>query len=64
MPRQSKPKPNKAGRPPLPTGSAKAEMLRVRVTPDERKAIDAAAKAKDQSRSDWIRSILIAGLGA
>jgi uncharacterized protein (DUF1778 family) len=63
MPRQPKPKPNKAGRPPLPNGSAKAEMLRIRVTPDERKAIDAAAKAKSQSRSDWIRSTLTAAIG-
>ena len=38
-----KPKPKKPGRPPLPKGSAKAGTLRVRVTPDELKAIESAA---------------------
>jgi uncharacterized protein (DUF1778 family) len=63
MPKQPKPKPNRAGRPPLPAGSAKAEMLRIRVTPDERRAIDTAARSKKQSRSDWIRDTLTAAIG-
>jgi uncharacterized protein (DUF1778 family) len=60
MPKQ--PKARKAGRPPLPKGDAKAEFLRIRVTPDERKAIEAAAKNKKQSASEWIRCTLNAAL--
>ena len=46
MPKQLKPK--KPGRPALPKGDAKAVMLRVRVTPNERAAIGMAAKDQDQ----------------
>lgn len=52
----------KAGRPPLPKGHAKAGTLRVRVTPDELKAIETAANSKKQSVSEWIRSTLSAAL--
>lgn len=55
-------KPKKAGRPPLPRGSAKAGTLRVRVTPDELKAIESAAKGKKQTVSEWIRSMLNAAV--
>ena len=48
------------GRPKLPKGNAKAVMLRVRITPGELQAIEAAAKASKQSVSDWIRSKLTA----
>jgi uncharacterized protein (DUF1778 family) len=57
-------KPKKVGRPKLPKGNAKAEMLRVRATPDELKAFDRAAKASKQKRSEWIRSTLLAALEA
>ena len=60
----SKPKPKKPGRPPLPKGNAKAVMLRVRVTPNERAAIETAARAKDQTVSEWLRSKLPAMIGA
>jgi len=56
MPKQPKPKP--VGRPKLAKGDAKAEMLRVRATPEELKAFDRAAKASGQKRSEWIRSTL------
>jgi uncharacterized protein (DUF1778 family) len=56
MPSPTKPK--KVGRPKLPKGNAKAEMLRVRATPDELRAFDKAAKASNQKRSEWIRSTL------
>jgi predicted HicB family RNase H-like nuclease len=56
------PKPKKAGRPPLPKGHAKAGMLRVRVTPDELRAIESRAKAKKQTVSDWIRSTINAAI--
>ena len=65
MPQQPKPeKPRKAGRPPLPKGNAKAVMLRVRVTPEERKAIEAIAKASKQTVSEWLRSKLAAEIAA
>ena len=60
MPAQ--PKPKKVGRPALPKGSAKAVMLRVRITPEESKAVEAAAKAKNQKVSEWIRSTINANL--
>jgi predicted HicB family RNase H-like nuclease len=59
MPTQRKlKKAGKAGRPPLPKGHAKAGTLRVRVTPDELRAIEAAAKGKKQSVSEWIRDVV------
>jgi predicted HicB family RNase H-like nuclease len=59
MPRR---KPKKAGRPPLPKGHAKAGTLRVRVTPEELRAIEAVSKSKKQTVSEWIRSTLNAAI--
>lgn len=61
MPKQTKRQP---GRPKLPKGNAKAAMLRVRLTPDELQTIEAAAKASQQSVSEWIRSKLKITVGA
>ena len=55
-------KARKAGRPPLPKGQAKVGTLRIRVTPDELRAIESKAKAKKQSVSEWIRSTLNAAV--
>ena len=55
-------KAKKAGRPPLPKGHAKAEFLRIRVTPEELRAIESKSKATKQTMSDWIRSTLNAAL--
>lgn len=60
MPRPKKAR--KAGRPPLPKGQAKAGTLRVRVTPEELRTIEAKAKATKQTVSEWIRSTLNAAL--
>lgn len=57
-----KPKVRKAGRPPLPKGHAKAGTLRVRVTPEELRAIESKAKAGKLTVSEWIRSTLNAAL--
>jgi len=54
----SQPKKPRPGRPPLPKGDAKAVMLRVRITPDELKVIEATAKEHNQTVSEWIRSTL------
>ena len=50
----------KAGRPKLPKGSAKGEMLRIRVTADELRTIEAEAKASGKTRSEYIRGKLLA----
>lgn len=52
------PKKPRVGRPKLPKGHAKGGMLRVRVTPDELRAIQVAAKTQKQSVSEWIRKVL------
>jgi predicted HicB family RNase H-like nuclease len=52
------PKPKKPGRPTLPKGEAKAETLRIRVTPSELRGYAAKAKASKLSVSEWIRSTL------
>ena len=57
-------KPKKVGRPALPKGSAKAKMLRIRVDPFTMRTIEATAKAKKQTVSEWIRSTLEANLNA
>jgi predicted HicB family RNase H-like nuclease len=59
MPRQ---KAKKAGRPPLPKGDAKVGTLRVRVTPDELRAVERKASGTKQTVSEWIRSTLNAAL--
>jgi len=56
------PKPRKVGRPALPKGSAKAEMLRIRVAPATLRTIEAKAKGQKISVSEWIRSTLEANL--
>lgn len=51
-------KTRKPGRPKLPKGNARAVYLRVRITPEESKAFESAAKARKQSVSEWVRSKL------
>jgi uncharacterized protein (DUF1778 family) len=58
------PKPKKVGRPKLAKRDAKAVMLRVRVTSDELRTIESAAKASGQTRSEFIRGKLLANQGA
>jgi len=62
MPAQ--PKPKKVGRPTMPKGHAKASIVPVRFSPDDRKRVEKAAKASNQSVSQWIRSTLEANLNA
>jgi predicted HicB family RNase H-like nuclease len=51
-------KKNKVGRPKLPKGAAKGRIVPVRFTPDDLRAIEAAAKANNQSVSEWVRSTI------
>jgi hypothetical protein len=60
MPKQ--PKPKKVGRPTMPRGEAKGTIVPVRFSPENRKRVEAAAKAKGQTVSHWIRSTLEAAL--
>jgi uncharacterized protein (DUF1778 family) len=57
------PKPKKPGRPKLPKGNAKGEMLRIRVTAEELRTIEAAAKGSRQTRSEFIRGKLLTTQG-
>ena len=60
MPKQPKPRP--VGRPKLPKGHAKLGALQVRLNPDTRKRLEAAAKAQKLTVSEWIRCTLEANL--
>ena len=52
----------KVGRPKLPKGAAKGRIVPVRFTADDLKAMEAEARAKDQTISEWIRSTLNAAI--
>ena len=51
-------KPKRVGRPKLPKGEAKGRIVPVRFRPEDIKAIEAAAKASNQTVSEWIRSTI------
>jgi hypothetical protein len=57
-------KKRKPGRPKLPEGTAKGKIIPVRFTADRIKAVESAAKAKNQTVSEWVRSTIDAALGA
>lgn len=57
-------KKRKPGRPKLPKGEAKGKMVNIRFAPDRIKVVEAAAKAKNQTVSEWVRSTIDAALGA
>ena len=62
MPKATEAK-RKPGRPKLPKGSSKGKFLRVRVTPDELRAFEKAARIGGKSVSEWSRGILNAAIG-
>jgi len=62
MPKQ--PKPKKPGRPRLAKSEAKGTIMPVRLSPGERKRVEAAARASNQTVSAWVRSTLSAAIGA
>lgn len=55
-------KSRKVGRPKLPKGEAKGRIVPVRFAIDDLRAMTAAAKAKNQSLSEWIRSTISAAI--
>jgi hypothetical protein len=58
----SKPKPKKVGRPKMAKGEAKGKIVPIRFNAEDIKKVTAAAKAKDQTVSEWVRSTLNANL--
>ena len=56
------PKPKKVGRPKLAKGEAKGKIVPIRFNAEDLKKVTAAAKAKDQTVSEWVRSTLYASL--
>ncbi len=53
------PKAKKMGRPKLPKGHAKADIIPVRVNPEDRKLLEKAADQSDhKTLSAWIRHAL------
>jgi hypothetical protein len=55
MPEQ---KPKKVGRPKMAKGEAKGKIVPVRFNAEDLKRVTGAAKASNQTLSDWIRSTL------
>jgi hypothetical protein len=58
------PKPKKIGRPKLPKGEAKGRIVPIRFNPADLKRIESAARARQQTVSEWIRGTLAAAMGA
>jgi hypothetical protein len=57
------PKRKKMGRPKLPKGDAKGEMVVIRFNGNDLKRIESAAKASQKTVSEWIRGLASAALG-
>jgi hypothetical protein len=51
-------KTKRAGRPKLPKGEAMGRVIQVRFTAKDTRAIEASAKASNQTVSEWIRSMV------
>jgi hypothetical protein len=54
------PKPKKPGRPRLAKSVAKGTVVPVRFSPEDRKKVEAAAKASNKTVSAWVRATLLA----
>jgi len=55
-------KPRKVGRPKLPKGEAKGRIVPIRFNPQGIKRIEAAARSKRQTISEWVRSAINAAM--
>ena len=58
------PKPKKIGRPILPKGVAKGQIIPVRFDAATIKQIGASAKAQKRTVSEWIRSVVASAIEA
>ena len=63
MAQNPKKKPKKMGRPPLPEGAGKTFMLRVRMSPTLKEALEATAKKEYLTSSEFVRKLLEQRLG-
>jgi predicted HicB family RNase H-like nuclease len=61
MAKQTKPK---IGRPKLPKGEAKGRIVPIRLNPQDVKRVESAAKASQQTVSEWIRGAITSAMGA
>ena len=61
MPKQQKPK--KPGRPRMAKGEAKATIVPVRFSPEDRRRVETAAMASNQTVSAWVRTTLLDTIG-
>lgn len=52
----------KVGRPKLPKGEAKGRIVPVRFRSEDLRAMEAKAREKDQTLSEWIRSTVSAAI--
>jgi len=57
-------KKRKPGRPKLPKGEAKGKIVPIRFSKAEAEQLAEAAKADDQTLSEWIRGTVLAALVA
>jgi Family of unknown function (DUF6290) len=60
----SQPKPKKVGRPKMAKGEAKGKIVPIRFNAEDLKKVTSAAKANQQTVSEWVRSTLCAKLEA
>jgi predicted HicB family RNase H-like nuclease len=58
----TQPKTRRPGRPKLPKGDAKSSIVPIRLNSEDRKRVEAAAKANNQSVSEWVRAALSAAI--
>ena len=56
------PRRRKVGRPKLPKNKAKGRIVPVRFKTEDLKAMEAKAREKDQTVSEWIRSTVSAAI--
>jgi len=54
----------KRGRPPMPKGTSKAGTLIFRMLPSEVSEVEDAAKRAEETKSEWVRRVLLAAARA
>jgi len=54
----AKARPKPIGRPRMAKGEAKSSTVLVRMSAEDRKGVEAAAKAKGQTVSEWLRATI------
>ena len=52
-------KTKRIGRPPLPKSERKGEQIKIVVTKEQRRTLEAAAERNERTLSDWIRLVAL-----